>query len=166
VAQQIPQPRMLRGDEAQLFRDHEMPLRAAVRHFARVDETVIDDACAHAWLQLMRCQPDRDRAFAWLRTVAVREAWRLSKLERRDVRLDALPSVHDPGRDALAPSIEARDALRRLAALPHRQRRFLTLQIAGHSRTEIAAQTGATPRTVDRQLARARHHLRLVSDPD
>jgi RNA polymerase sigma factor (sigma-70 family) len=157
---------MLRGDEARLFNDHELPLRAAVRHFARVDEAIVDDACAHAWLQLMRRQPDRDTAFAWLRTVAVREAWRLSKLGRRDVRLDAMPSVHDSGRDTVVPSIEAREALRRLAALPHRQRRFLTLQIAGHSRTEIAAHTGATPRTVDRQLARARRHLRLVRDPD
>jgi DNA-directed RNA polymerase specialized sigma24 family protein len=114
----------------------------------------------------MRRQPVRDTAFAWLRTVAVREAWRLSKLERRDVRLDALRGVYDFGRDAVVPSIEARDALRRLAALPYRQRRFLTLQIAGHSRTEIAAHMGATPRTVDRQLARARRHLRLVHDPD
>jgi RNA polymerase sigma factor (sigma-70 family) len=166
VAQQVPQARMLRGDEAQLFRNHELPLRAAVRHFAHVDEAIVDDACAHAWLQLMRCQPDRATAFAWLRTVAVREAWRLSKLERRDVRLDAMPSVHDSGRDAVVPSIDAREALRYLAALPHRQRRFLTLQIAGHSRTEIAAHTGATHRTVDRQLARARRHLRLVRDPD
>lgn len=52
-------------------------------------EALIEDACAFAWMQLVGCQPERATAFAWLRTVAIREAWRLSRVERREARLDA-----------------------------------------------------------------------------
>ena len=75
MAHEPPPARMLRGDETQLYKDHSSALRAAVRHFVNADDAVIEDACSFAWLQLMRHQPDRGPTlFAWLRTVAVREA--------------------------------------------------------------------------------------------
>jgi DNA-directed RNA polymerase specialized sigma24 family protein len=43
---------------------------------------MIDDACARAWMEFVRCQPDRDRPWrAWLVTTAEREAWRLHRAE-------------------------------------------------------------------------------------
>ena len=62
-----------RGDEAELFaRYHDMLLRAVSRQ-ASAPAVVIEDACAFAWLQLLRYQPQRDNIVAWLVTVAVRE---------------------------------------------------------------------------------------------
>ena len=163
MAQQTPAPRMLRGDEAQLFRDYEKPLRAAVRYRANVPEAIVDDACSYAWLQLCRCQPDRTAAFAWLRTVAIREAWRLARRERRE-RMLVDPT--EPAADQLDHQLRVHCALRALAELPERQRRILTLLISGLSYAEIAQRTGTSCRTVDRQLGRARRHLRLVRDAD
>jgi RNA polymerase sigma factor (sigma-70 family) len=155
---------MLRGDEAQLFRDYELALRAAVRHFAHVDDAIVDDACSHAWLQLLRHQPDRDNAFAWLRTVAIREAWRLAEREHRDSRLDALPATREPGTDPVQPAIDAHEALRALAALPDRQRCYLTLIVSGCSYDEIVRHCQTTTSNVNKHLCRARRHLKAVRD--
>jgi hypothetical protein len=70
----------------------------------------------------------------WLPAVAIREAWRLSRVERRDVRLDDLVGGEDvasgegwetviAGRVCVEHAVEARRALEVLAALPERRRR-------------------------------------------
>jgi DNA-directed RNA polymerase specialized sigma24 family protein len=76
---------------------------------------------------LLRRQPDRDRVFAWLCTVAMPQAYRLSQTERRHRHLEELSDAN--GWDALVPAhvtiddhLEARSALRLLAELPERQR--------------------------------------------
>jgi RNA polymerase sigma factor (sigma-70 family) len=164
VAHEPPQARMLQGDEAQLYQDHSNPLRAAVRHFVNADDTIIEDACAFAWLQLMRHQPDRGPTlFAWLRTVAIREAWRLYERDTREPSLELFPGL-DPGHDALTQQTAARDALRALVALPPKQRDTLALLILGFSYDEIAAHRRVTKTNVNRHLTRARAHLRLVRD--
>jgi DNA-directed RNA polymerase specialized sigma24 family protein len=48
--------------------------------------------------------------------------------------------------------------------LPERQQRLVWLQALGWSYTEMAQETGATTRTIDRQLVRARRRL-AVSAP-
>jgi hypothetical protein len=49
---------------------------------------LIDDACAFAWVQLIRRQPDRNRNWrAWMVTVAERGAWRLHSGESRATSL-------------------------------------------------------------------------------
>jgi hypothetical protein len=61
------------------------------------------DACAFAWLQFLREQPDRDQNWqGWLFRVAQREAWRLNALEWKerdhvdlDGKLVAQPDPHD-----------------------------------------------------------------------
>jgi RNA polymerase sigma factor (sigma-70 family) len=151
---------MLRGDEAQLFRDHETALRAAVRHFAAGSEAIVDDACAHAWLALCRLQPERTNVFAWLRMVAVYRAWHLAGHERRLVALDGLPEAAQPAADTLEASVDAHEALALMSQLPSRQQRLLALRIAGYSRAEISRLTGDTIRTVDRQLHRSHQRLR------
>ncbi len=115
-----------RGDEGELFARHHAALLRAVRRAVRAPEAVIEDACANAWAILLRRQPDRGPAlFGWLRTVAVHEGYRLSREQRRVSALDDLAAVEGEGWEAfvadrrtLDASLEARRALRVLAALP------------------------------------------------
>jgi RNA polymerase sigma factor (sigma-70 family) len=150
------------GDEAQLYRDLSYRLLRAVRASVHAPDPVIEDACSHAWVQLLRCQPDRETVYAWLKQVAIHEAWDLARRERRHLRTDFLAEDdelrHDPVDTDLR--VDAREALRALADLPERQRTYLAMLIAGHSYTEIASATGVTFRTVNRHLARARSTLR------
>jgi DNA-directed RNA polymerase specialized sigma24 family protein len=60
-------------------------------------------------------------------------------------------------------ALEAREALRVLAALPARQRDDLALFVAGFSYREIAQITGGRTHTnVNKQLAKARARIRLA----
>lgn len=159
------------GNETELYRRYQRNLVRAVARSVNAPHELIEDACQMAWLILLRRQPDRERVFGWLRTVAMHEAYRLSGVERRDARLDAPVSsdaatfrperVEDP-RASLDRQLEARLALARVAELGPRQRRVFALQIVGLSYAETAAVTGDSVRTVDRQLRRAhacvRHH--------
>jgi RNA polymerase sigma factor (sigma-70 family) len=161
-----------RGDEAELYLRHHRDLVRSVARSVNASRELIEDACQTAWLILLRRQPDRDRAFGWLRTVAIHEAYRLSGVERRDARLDAPVSpdatilgherVADP-RACLDRQLEARVALARVAELSARQRELFALQIAGLSYAETATVTGDSLRTVDRQLRRA--HARVRHQP-
>lgn len=164
MAHDVPQPRTLRGDEAELFRTHEVALRAAVR--SRIygsSDALIEDACAFAWLQLIRHQPDRGPTlFAWLRTVSVREAYRLY---RKEVHHDVtrLAADQEPA-FTLDAQLSTRSALRALATMSdHRQRIFL-MHLSGLSYTEIAAHLDITFTNVNRHVSRSRSHLRLVRD--
>src|SRR3954471_19475236 len=130
---------MLRGDEAQLYRQHQAELRQSVRRAVRGPEACVDDACAFAWLQLLRLQPDRATVFGWLRKVAIHEAWRLARRERRDGHLEALPAWEERcGAGEIDHTVDAHDAIATLATLPDRQRRYLSLIIAGYSYREIS----------------------------
>ena len=157
-----------RGDESDLFRLHHADLLTAVRRAVCASDALIEDACAFAWEQLMACQPERQETlFGWLRTVAVREAWRLSSVERRPAHWDQRRVDGDSGPERIedrGPSldrqVEARGALERVGELPPRQRHLFALQVAGLSYREVAAVTGDSVRTVDRQLRRAHAEVR------
>jgi RNA polymerase sigma factor (sigma-70 family) len=160
-----------RGDEAELYLLHHDRLVRSVARAVRAPRALIEDACQTAWVILLRRQPDRERVFGWLRTVAIHEAYRLCGADRRAVRLEALDaegrlrggeSIEDP-RACVERRIAARAALQRLAELPPRQPRLFALQVAGLSYAEIATVTGDSVRTVDRQLRRA--HARVRSQP-
>jgi DNA-directed RNA polymerase specialized sigma24 family protein len=121
---------------------------------------VIEDACAFAWLQLLRTEPEREAIFAWLKVVAVREAIRL-QTHKPTEPLEAPsgePAVEPEPRDIETECV-AREALGGVAALPARQARILGLHVGGYSYAEIGERTGDTYRTVDRQMARARRAL-------
>jgi RNA polymerase sigma factor (sigma-70 family) len=146
----------LRGDEADLFLAHHEQL---VRHVARAvpqHPCQAEEACAHAWSELVRCQPRRDRVVAWLAVVAKREAIRLARRARRE------PCMANPGDQALwtsepdlAQALESRAALQLVATLPARKRAVLGMRLGGYSHAEIAGALQMTPRTVRRQLDRA-----------
>jgi RNA polymerase sigma factor (sigma-70 family) len=153
------------GDEERLYRDHHRRLVSSVSWAVEADPALIEDACARAWEQLIRHQPQRtERIFAWLRTVAIREAWALARREQRE----ALPGDDDPlqlaARQPAALEVDAvletREALEALAALRERERRYLTLKTAGYSYKEIAERYGVTYTNVNKHLTRARARLR------
>src|SRR4051794_28847196 len=155
---------MFRGDEAHLYRVHHAELERAVRRAVLGPDACVEDACSFAWLQLLRLQPNRATVFGWLRTVAIHEAWRLARRERRDQHFEV---PLDPcGGEDLEHRVAARAVLRSLAALPERQRRYLALRIAGYSYHEITQLCDVTLTNVNKHLVRARSKLRRQSTDD
>jgi DNA-directed RNA polymerase specialized sigma24 family protein len=128
---------------------------------------LIEDACQTAWASLLRTQPDRYAIFAWLRVVAIHEAYRLAAIDRRAVHLERLnidehdwqELIEDPRK--LDEAVAVLEALRTLASLPERQRSDLTLKVAGYSYEEIRALTpGRTFTNVSKSLMKARGRIR------
>ena len=122
---------------------------------------------------LLRTQPERYAIFAWLRVVAIHEAYRLSAIDRRDARLERLRPEDRDWQDVIADprtlddALEALEALRALAALPERQRIDLALKIAGYSYEEIArAPAVARYTNVNKSLVKARRRIRRRATPD
>jgi hypothetical protein len=162
-----PTPAGPRGDEAQLYRRHHRALHQAVAHAVRAPQELIEDACQTTWAILLRVQPDRHAVFAWLRVVAIHEAYRLSAIERREARLErlrprdgaSLEVAVDPR--SLDDAVEALEALQLLASLPQRQRDDLALRLAGYTYDEIRARTrGRTMTNVSKSLVKARARVR------
>jgi DNA-directed RNA polymerase specialized sigma24 family protein len=157
----------LHGDEDELFRRHHRELVRAVASVVRAPHALIEDACQTAWTLLLLNQPERRTVFGWLRTVAIHEAYRLSKLSRRDDRLELVDSGPFDWADTIPDSrtlddaVEALEALRVLASLPDRQRQDLALKIAGYSYHEIRRRVpGRTWTNVNKSLAKARRRIR------
>jgi len=164
TATTLPAPR---GDEDRLYRRHHGNLERAVARAVNAPRELIEDACQTAWTIMLRSQPDRTAIFAWLRVVAIHEAYRLSAADRGAHLEDLAPSqgwdagIADPV--TIDDAIEARRALRSLAALPARQRQDLSLRVAGFSYREIAQITGGRTYTnVNKHLAKARARIRLA----
>jgi DNA-directed RNA polymerase specialized sigma24 family protein len=157
-----------RSEEAELYRRHHSNLQRAVGHAVNAPRELIEDACQNAWTMFLRAEPSRASIFGWLFAVATREAERLCEAERRYTHLEAvLPARSREALIADALSIddilEAREALDILASLPDRQRKDLTLLVAGFSYAEIAEMTGGrTFSTVRKHLAKARACVRLA----
>ncbi|MGO9959724.1 MAG: RNA polymerase sigma factor [Solirubrobacteraceae bacterium] len=142
-------------------------VRQQVRTGVRAPDAVIEDACQFAWSRLMhnRLRVRRRTAQAWLVSTAVHEALRLVHRQGRDLPLDGLldqacelaPLGAGPTIDEL---VQQRARLESIGGLPERQQRMLWLRALGLSYAEIAELTGDSPRTVERQLVRARRELR------
>ena len=154
----------LLGDEEQLYRTHARKLRSVVRMTVNTTEEIVEDACAFAWLQLVRCQPRRETVFGWLRTVATRAAIRLDRRERTHASLD-LDDLEHPGlrdlRHDPATNDEVIDALDTLRSLQDSERIALGLHALGFRYREIGELTGDTVFTVACQMRRARRALLL-----
>jgi DNA-directed RNA polymerase specialized sigma24 family protein len=164
--------RPARGDEADLYRRHDRDLQRAVAHAVNAPRELIEDACQSAWNILLRTQPDRYAIFSWLRVVAIHEAYRLSAIDRREVRLERLRREDGEWQDATADprslddSVAALEALRALASLPEQQRSDLTLKVAGYGYDEIRALThGGTFTNLNKSLVKARAGICRTRDP-
>jgi RNA polymerase sigma factor (sigma-70 family) len=158
-----------RGDEAELYRRHHQALLIAVSHAINGSHQLVEDACQSAWTILVRRQPDRASVFSWLYVVATHEAYRLSAIERRELHLEDLAIEGDwetifADGVTVEDQLEALEALRALAGLPDRQRRDLSLRVAGFSYREIAAMTGGRTFTnVNKHLVKARAAIRRTN---
>ena len=150
-------------DIAAYFAANATALERTVARHVVATPTFVEDACSIAWSKLLR-RPDvhlGSDGFWWLYRVAVREVWRLTQEARRERSLDTTDEISRMAcRDDVAATAERRHTLRSLDDLPERQARLLFLHGCGFTYAEIARLTGATRRTVDRQLRRARERLR------
>jgi RNA polymerase sigma factor (sigma-70 family) len=163
-----PQPttNQLRRDEGDLYRRHHRALLNAVCGAKDASGELVEDACQTAWARLLRRRPNCVSAPGWLYVVALHEAYRLAAIERHELPVADLS--HELARDSRIPNhsllddqLEARDALRAVAQLPERQRRDLTLLVAGYSYREIAQMTGGRSyNNVNKHLLKARRRIR------
>jgi hypothetical protein len=93
---------------ARIYTEHADELHAYVTSITRTDPQTIEDACSHAWTQLLShpaidLEAARSGTLRWLTTTAAREAWRLHKLRVAPAHAAALcwASPDDGARDAL-----------------------------------------------------------------
>lgn len=158
------------GEVTELYASLSGRLERIVERDVHAPRPLIEDACQSAWnrLWLYRRQVRRETALSWLVTTAVHEALRLLRgqagllsLEReieewgdRAVPTHALPT---------ADLCELWGRLDGIRSLSQRQQRLLWLHGFGFSYAEIAARTGSTTRTVERQLLRGKHKLRKIA---
>ncbi len=161
---------------AGLYERHASTVERLVAARARTDRASIQDACQTAWTRLC-AHPEVDAAAAestirWLVVTATREAWKLAGHrvspagamigEATDAGELAEPAgggEDDPLELAIAHEAH-RERRALLLTLTARERQFLALQAAGLSYLEITAHTGASARTVERQILRARAKLK------
>lgn len=138
-------------------------LRVNPQHFA-------GDGCAYAWGRLaertdIRLEGDGREAAGWVYQVAVREAWRLAKLQSRELSLDKLTaqtvSVADPGPTPFERAA-SREKLELLNELQPLRRDVLYLRAAGLSHKEIGEFKDLTERQVDRHLSKGRAEVRAA----
>jgi RNA polymerase sigma factor (sigma-70 family) len=165
-------------DVARLYVEEAVRVHRIVRMSVTAPPAVIEDACQIAWCRLLihRARLRRESARAWLVRVAVREAIKSVRRQRREWSLEALleqggssdagGSV-DTGTTLPTPAliedlVEQKHRLESIRSLPERQRRLVWLQGLGLSYREMAGETGMTRRTVERQLIRARSSLTEV----
>lgn len=142
----------MHGDEERLFITHAIKLRRVVAANVHTSAANVDDACAFAWLQLVDRQPRRQMIFAWLATVAIRDALRRDGRDRRTVDVDEMSEVLT-GTRTTAVEAEERivicEVLEQLTGVHPRKRQMLLMHTAGFSCNEIAAEHGI-------EVARAR----------
>jgi RNA polymerase sigma factor (sigma-70 family) len=156
------------GDVGELYSGLSRRLEQIVRRDVRAPEAVIEDACQFAWSRLLHRRHDvrRETVLAWLVKVAIHEAFKLIRRDDRELSLDATLDGHAerllaspaPGPDEI---VEQREQLATISSLPDRQQRILWLRALGLSYEEMALFTGCTPRTIERQLQRARARIRF-----
>ena len=145
-------------------------LRQIVGGQVQASDALIEDSCQVAWSRLIRHRGRvrRETVLGWLATTALHEAFRLLRPQRREIPLEEIvDSAGTTGPlvpvSSLEEVVEQRERLRTIERLPERQQRLVWLQGLGLSYTEMAGYTGATPRTVERQLLRAKQALRAAA---
>jgi RNA polymerase sigma factor (sigma-70 family) len=154
-------------DVSELYAALSGRLEQIVRLDVRASDQVIEDACQFAWSRLVfhADRVRREAALSWLATTAIHEAFKLVRRDRRECSLD--DELEHGGGSELRSSIpppdellEQRERLALVRSLPERQQRMLWLHALGLSYSEIARYSGCTPRTVERQLLRAKRAVR------
>jgi len=161
-------PIRLRGDELDLYMEFHVELFRSIRRTVRSSLETTDDACAFAWLQFLREQPDREQNWqGWLFRVAQREAWRLNALdwkERDHVGLDGKLVVQADPRDRYDERIRFDAALQELKKLPPASQRVVLIRSQVWKQEEVAEVMGIRPDQVERLLRAAAVQLAEVNE--
>jgi RNA polymerase sigma factor (sigma-70 family) len=164
-----PGPARPQGDEADLFLSFHPKLVGVVRSMINTSPEIIDDACAFAWAQFLRYQPDRERGWrGWLTTTAAREALKLHRQEAKHVATTYQERESDPGywvappdpRDNQADRLALREAFELLAKVPERRRQAKALHVIGLSYAEIGELLGINFTNVNRLITEANAIIR------
>ena len=159
------------GADDDLYAEHAIKLRRFVGGRVTTSDANLDDACGFAWMQLVEVRPSRGASiFSWLATVAIREAWRLHRLERRDARdgdeviLDAVesPAASSGPADRIALG-QVAEVLR---TIHPRKRRMLLLHAAGFTCEEIAVEYRISAERARALVYKARLQVRERTDAD
>jgi RNA polymerase sigma factor (sigma-70 family) len=157
------------GEVAALYARCAGVVRGQVRAGVTASEAVVDDACQFAWVRLLylRHRVRRDKAISWLITTALHEAFKVARRDGYELSLEEVMQETDDlrlSRSSPAPEeiVEPRLRLETLRELPERQERLIWLQGLGFSYPEMANETDATVRTVERQLVKARRNLKRL----
>jgi RNA polymerase sigma factor (sigma-70 family) len=153
------------GDETELYERYALRLASIVARQVGTSSANVEDACSHAWLQMLRYQPARETLLSWLVRAGTREAVKLDRRARRCE--DLFDDEAESGRlsydyqpiEARLDLLAACDAIAG-AGLREREAEILGAHVAGYSYVSIAEAKAITPRTVERQLLRARRKLR------
>jgi DNA-directed RNA polymerase specialized sigma24 family protein len=136
-----------------LYLEYNAKLIRRVRWAVRASPEDIEDACAFAWVQFLRRQPDRDRPWrSWLLETAKRQAWRFAA-QRGDTL--AIVDVDDPGlgttvepadpRDRTEQALEFQAALQELAQLPERLQAVVFIRSQSSTQAQVAEVLGVSP---------------------
>ncbi len=154
-----------------LYAEHAIKLRRVVGSQVATSDANLDDACSFAWTQLLDTRPSRGESiFAWLATVAIREAWRLHRLERRDARDGdqvMLDGMESPAASTVAADRLALDEVTEVLRTIHpRKRRMLLLHAAGFTCEEIAAEYGISVERARMLVYKARLQVRKRTEAD
>jgi DNA-directed RNA polymerase specialized sigma24 family protein len=165
-----------RNDQiATLHRTHAGELRRRVARRAHADPQTVEDACSHAWLQLLT-HPSVDlgapdwRVLGWLTLTATREARRLDARRVRQgvpdpITIDSEPRLRGPLAPAADELADQHARLNLVAQIPERPRRFLLQLALGFTYREIATREDASLTTTNKQIARAKRLLRALDAP-
>jgi RNA polymerase sigma factor (sigma-70 family) len=168
-----------RREIADFFAAHDRDLREAVAYrVQRLPTAAIEDACQIAWEKLSR-RPDVDlRATgrAWLVTVAIHEALRHCRRERRETPAGTFHAPYSDGEEPHAlgePAADDRELadevadrilharrLKDLRLIKSKDRQALYLKALGFQYHEIAALLGITYTAVNRRITEGRRRLR------
>jgi RNA polymerase sigma factor (sigma-70 family) len=143
-----------------LYRDYAPRLMRVVGHILGRRRDEVEDGCQYAWTVLAR-RPDvldGPAPRAWLVTVAVREC--LAESRRGPLPIEIVDREVAPPLDDV---LEARAALRQVAALRPVRRRVFERHLAGLSYAEIVAEQGVTYTSVNRQITESRAELRAAA---
>jgi DNA-directed RNA polymerase specialized sigma24 family protein len=171
-------PARERPDPAELYRRHHRDLLRAVTRAVNAPTEVIEDACQTAWTILLRSEVRPATAFAWLRVVAIHEAFHQSARARTEKPAGGFQSAAAAelvGGEHAEPPADTRDVadqvaariqhaqrLQDLAAIKPADRLALYLKGLGFSYHEIMAATGASYTAVNRRITEGRRALRKL----
>jgi DNA-directed RNA polymerase specialized sigma24 family protein len=171
-------PRRHHSDPAALYRRHHRQLLHAVARAVNAPPELIEDACQTAWAALLRCTVEPATALAWLRVVAIHEAFTQSAHTRTERPAGAFltPCTGELERgehpepaadirdlaDQVAARIRHAQRLADLATIKPNDRQALYLKGLGYRYREIMQITGASYTAVNRRITEGRRALRKL----